>query len=414
MGEMSAFIPRLTALLATAAMAVWSSAATANECPGRPDALGVERVIVIDPSEHPRVGSMQYPESLPLRDKEVVLTFDDGPIPHHTGPVLEALAAECVKATFFVIGRQARAYPAWVRHLHEEGHTVATHSQNHPTIFTRLPIGVAKQEIAQGVASVAAALGDPALAAPFFRFPGLGRSVALEAFLASEGLMVWSADFPADDWTHISGEEVLRRALDRLEHKGKGILLLHDIQPATAAMLPHLLRALKDRGFHLVHAVPAGVDRPKTATDPEAWVMHKAKPSWPAEAHALALSPVPSLQSFGWPHPFRSQVVAPMPVPPTLVGGHAAVQLAVTPTATFSLFGGFGTESAATWQLVAPEDTLSSMIAPPAIPRHPKLRPAATKLHQAAAPTRPLAGLLPSLSPPRLSPRAPAPARGWP
>jgi peptidoglycan/xylan/chitin deacetylase (PgdA/CDA1 family) len=403
-------------LLALAALAAWSSAATASECPGHPDALGVERVIVIDPSEHPRIGTMQYPESLPLHDKEVVLTFDDGPIPHHTGPVLEALAAECVKATFFVIGRQARAYPAWVRRLHEEGHTVATHSQNHPTIFTRLPVGAAKQEIAQGIASVGAALGDPALTAPFFRFPGLGRSVALEAFLASEGLMVWSADFPADDWTHISGEEVQRRALDRLEHKGKGILLLHDMQPATAAMLPHLLRALKDRGFHVVHAVPAGRDRPKTVTDPEAWVMHKAKPSWPTDVHALALWPVPSLQSFGWPHPFRSQVVVPMPVPPTLVGGHAAVLLAVVPTATFSLFGGFGAESAATWQLVAPEDTLSSMVAPPVLPRHPKLHPATIKLHQAAAPARPLAGLLSPVSPARFSPRAPAPApaRGWP
>jgi peptidoglycan/xylan/chitin deacetylase (PgdA/CDA1 family) len=408
----SALMRSLIALFALAAALAWTSAAPADECPSRPDALGVERTIVLDPGEHPRIGTMQYPESLPLADKEVVLTFDDGPIPHHTGPVLEALAAECVKATFFMVGRQARAYPAWVRRIHEEGHTIATHSQNHPTIFTRLAIGAAQQEIAQGVTSVTAALGAPALVAPFFRFPGLGRSHALEVFLAAQGIMIWSADFPADDWTHISGEEVMRRALDRLERKGKGILLLHDIQPATASMLPHLLRALKDRGYHIVHVVPADADRPKTVTEPEAWVMHKAKPSWPISLANTGLLSLPSAQSFGWPRPFRLQIVAPMPVPPSLVGGRGDLELTPIPAATFSLFGGFGTDSAAVAQLVATDDTFSSMIAPPAIPPRPKLRPPVTKLRQAAAP-RPLAGLLPP-TPPRFPLRPPSPTRGWP
>ena len=96
---------------------------------------------------------------------------------------------------------------------------------------------------------------------PFFRFPGLGRSRGVEAYAASHGLMVWSADFLADDWTHISGQQVLHRALQRLEEKRKGILLLHDIQPATALMLPQLLRELKARGYRVVQVVPAGPDR---------------------------------------------------------------------------------------------------------------------------------------------------------
>src|SRR5205823_12438017 len=151
--------------------------ALAAECPGgRSDALGTERVLVVAPKEHARIGTMQYPETLPLGDKEVVLTFDDGPLPPYTDRVLEALAAECVKATFFMVGRQANAYPATVRRVYNEGHTIASHSQNHPLVFTKLTLLRAEQEIDQGIHSVTAALGDQRALSPFFRFPVLGRS----------------------------------------------------------------------------------------------------------------------------------------------------------------------------------------------------------------------------------------------
>jgi peptidoglycan/xylan/chitin deacetylase (PgdA/CDA1 family) len=257
-----------------------SASALAAECPGNPDALGTSRVISVDPAEHTRIGTMQYPESLPLADKEVVLTFDDGPLPPYTSRILETLAAECVKATFFMVGRQARAYPDMVRRVYNEGHTVASHSQNHPLIFTRLPMAAAENEIEQGRASVAAALGDERALAPFFRFPGLGRSDAIEDYLASHGIMTWSADFLADDWRHITAQQVLTRALDRLDRKGKGVLLLHDIQPRTALALPVLLKALKARGYRIVQVVPAGPDLPNTLAPPEAWAIQRP-PTWP-------------------------------------------------------------------------------------------------------------------------------------
>jgi peptidoglycan/xylan/chitin deacetylase (PgdA/CDA1 family) len=262
------------------ALAGASAPAFAADCPGNPDALGTSRVITVDPAEHARIGSMQYHESLPLEDKEVVLTFDDGPLPPYTNRVLETLAAQCVKATFFMVGRQARAFPDMVRRVYNEGHTVATHSQNHPLIFTRLPMAAAENEIEQGRVSVAAALGDERAMAPFFRFPGLGRSDAIEQYLAAHGTMTWSADFLADDWRHITAQQVLTRALDRLERKGKGVLLLHDIQPRTALALPVLLKALKARGYRIVHVVPAGPDRPKTVAPPEAWAARHT-PTWP-------------------------------------------------------------------------------------------------------------------------------------
>ncbi len=269
-----------SAIAGLLALAGVNSPALAAECPGNPDALGTSRVITLDPAEHARIGAMQYHESLPLEDKEVVLTFDDGPLPPYTNRVLETLAAECVKATFFMVGRQARAFPDMVRRVYNEGHTVASHSQTHPRIFTRLPMAAAENEIDQGRASVAAALGDERAAAPFFRFPGLGRSDAIEEYLAAHGLMTWSADFLADDWRHITAQQVLARALDRLERRGKGVLLLHDIQPRTALALPVLLKTLKARGYRIVHVVPAGPDRPKTVAPPEAWAARHT-PLWP-------------------------------------------------------------------------------------------------------------------------------------
>jgi peptidoglycan/xylan/chitin deacetylase (PgdA/CDA1 family) len=261
-------------------LALVSAPALAAECPGNPDALGTSRVITVDPGEHARIGAMQYHESLPLEDKEVVLTFDDGPLPPYTNRVLETLAAECVKATFFMVGRQARAFPDMVRRVYNEGHTVASHSQTHPRIFTRLPMSKAENEIDEGRASVAAALGDERAMAPFFRFPGLGRSDAIEEYLGAHGLMAWSADFLADDWRHITAQQVLKRALDRLDHRGKGVLLLHDIQPRTALALPVLLKTLKARGYRIVHVVPAGPDRPTTVAPPEAWAARHT-PLWP-------------------------------------------------------------------------------------------------------------------------------------
>jgi peptidoglycan-N-acetylglucosamine deacetylase len=245
--------------------------AAAEDCPGSPDAIGTSRTIVVDPAEHLRVGAMNYEETLPLADKEVVLTFDDGPIAPHTGKILDILASECVHATFFIVGEMARAHPELVQRALREGHTIGTHSMSHPYAFKRLPLEAAKEQIDDGISATAAALGDPKAVAPFFRFPGFGRTDEAEDYVASRGVMVWSADFPADDWMHISDKEIVRRALMRIEHKGKGILLLHDIHPATVRALPVLLKELKERGYHIVHVVPTSEGRPKTETSAEAW-----------------------------------------------------------------------------------------------------------------------------------------------
>lgn len=265
-----------------------SPAAFAADCPGHPGALGTSRTLVVDPREHPRIGTMQYRETLPLKDHEVVLTFDDGPLPKYSNQVLQILANDCIKATFFIIGQQAKANPEGVRKLVAAGHTVGTHSMNHPLTFDRMPIEKIEAEVNGGIEWTSAAMTDQSSQlAPFFRIPGLMRAEGVENYLISRGIQVWSADFPADDWRHIPPDRVYQIAMQRLEAKGKGILLLHDIQPRTVAALPKIIRELKARGYRIVHVVPATADRPATPTAPVEWLLHPPTETtpiarWPA------------------------------------------------------------------------------------------------------------------------------------
>src|SRR3954453_9717831 len=269
--------------------------ASAADCPGNPDALGTSRTLVVDPREHPRIGTMQYAETLPRQDHEVGLTFDDGPLPPHSNQVLDILAAQCVKATFLIIGRMARGFPEGVRKVRDSGHSIGTHSQNHPLSMNRMPIERARQEIDDGIGATEAALGDGAGLAPFFRIPGLLRAEAVEDYLASKGIQTWSADFPADDWRHVSSGRVYDFAMKRLEAKGKGILLLHDIQARTVAALPRILHELKARGYRIVHVVAATPELPKTPTEPQQWHLHPT-------SEYVAISHWPKIPNFVFAH----------------------------------------------------------------------------------------------------------------
>ena len=260
-----------------------SAWASTDACPGNSNALGTSRVLTVSPSEFRVIGSMQYRQTLPLNDHEVVITFDDGPLPPYSNIILDTLASQCVKATYFLIGRMAREYPSIVRRIYNAGHTIGTHTENHPLALPRLPLQRVGSEVEGGIASVDAALGDPKALSPFFRIPGLARTNAIDNYLASKALVIWSADVVADDWfRHITAKTIVQRAMQRLEAKGRGILLLHDIHPATAMALPTLLQELKARGFRVVQVVTAG-DRPV----PELLVSPAAeKATWPTVLRA--------------------------------------------------------------------------------------------------------------------------------
>jgi peptidoglycan/xylan/chitin deacetylase (PgdA/CDA1 family) len=210
--------------------------------------------MALDPAVFPQVGTVQYPQTVPLRDHEVVLTFDDGPEPSSTPQLLDALLAQCVKANFFLVGEHVRAAPDLVRREYEEGHIIGTHSETHADLG-KLSLAEAKKEIQDGIAAANAALGAPNVAAPFFRAPYLSTNPALEQYLAKAGIMLWSVDVDPEDWRELTPHQMVERTMAQLEIKHSGIILMHDVQGHTAAAMPELLQQLKTQGYSAVHVV---------------------------------------------------------------------------------------------------------------------------------------------------------------
>jgi peptidoglycan/xylan/chitin deacetylase (PgdA/CDA1 family) len=235
-------------------------AAAAEPCPGNADALGTARTIAVDARTTPHVGRKEFPTTLPLEDKELVLTFDDGPWPATTPRVLDALKHECVLATFFLVGKATAEFPALARRELTEGHTVGHHTYHHP-LLNRLSLAAAEGDINRGIEEDEFALyGERRIkpTTPFFRFPGFASSPALLDRLQARNIMVFGADVWASDWNPMTPEQELQLILGRIEHVRRGIVLFHDTKSHTAAMLPAFLRALKARGYRIVHVVPAG------------------------------------------------------------------------------------------------------------------------------------------------------------
>jgi len=240
------------------AMALLMATAHAADCP-RPGTLGTSRILTVSAASTPRIGLKSFPETLPLLDHEVVLTFDDGPWPATTSQVLTALGRECVRATFFLIGKHASEHPELVRKLAAEGHSIGHHTWSHRNL-KRIKPGEALQEIDRGISAVEMALHGAAATNPttqFFRFPGFESAPSTLDLLQSRGIVVFGADFWASDWNRMTPGQELELITKRLKAAGKGIILFHDTKAQTAAMLPTFLRYLRDNGYHVVHVEPA-------------------------------------------------------------------------------------------------------------------------------------------------------------
>ncbi|MGA7489652.1 MAG: polysaccharide deacetylase family protein [Xanthobacteraceae bacterium] len=215
-----------------------------------PAALGVHRTVEIDTAGGPGFGSAQFKAHDFLEPSEIVLTFDDGPWPGNTPAVLAALAAECVKATFFPIGQHVSWHPEILRQVVAKGHTVGSHSWSHVNLAKR-SLAEAKDEIENGISAVAIAAGRPL--APFFRFPGLSQTPGLIAYLAERNIGIFSIDLDSFDFKLKNPELVIASVMTKLDKRGRGIILMHDFQRSTAVALPALLLQLKAKGFKVVH-----------------------------------------------------------------------------------------------------------------------------------------------------------------
>ena len=226
-----------------------------------PDALGVARTLEIDTTGGPGFGFEHFKQYDFLRDKEVVLTFDDGPWPGNTPAVLKALADECLKATFFEIGEHATWHPEITKQVLAAGMIVGTHTWSHKDL-ARNPyakdIEQAKAEIEMGISAVHMAAADVGKVAPFFRFPALQHPPQLLSYLAERNIGVFSTDIDSRDFKLHKPEEVIKSVMNQLEKHGKGIILMHDFKQHTAEAMPELIRQLKAGGYKVVHMVPKG------------------------------------------------------------------------------------------------------------------------------------------------------------
>jgi peptidoglycan/xylan/chitin deacetylase (PgdA/CDA1 family) len=223
----------------------------------KPGGMGLSRIVEIDTTGGPGFGFEHFKQYDFLRDKEIVLTFDDGPWPANTPAVLKALTDNCLKATFFEIGEHATWHPEITKQVIEAGMTLGTHTWSHKDL-ARNPyasdLDLAKQEIEMGVSAVHMAAGAPI--APFFRFPNLQHPPALLAYLAERNIASFSTDLDSFDFKMHKPEQVIQSVMSKLEKHGKGIILMHDFQRATAEAMPELIRQLKAAGYKVVHVVP--------------------------------------------------------------------------------------------------------------------------------------------------------------
>ena len=242
---------------AASAPAPTPPAAKAIPACDNPNAIGLSRIVEIDTTGGQAFGTEHFKQYDFLRDKEVVLTFDDGPWPDNTPMVLKALKDNCIKATFFEIGEHATWRPDISREVAAAGMTVGNHTWSHKDLAKNpyaKDIELAKQEIEMGVSAVHMAVGGPT--APFFRFPDLQQPPELMTYLGTRNIAIFSTDIDTFDFKLRKPDDVIKSAMTKLAKNGKGILLMHDFQHNTAEALPELLRQLKAGGYKIVHMVP--------------------------------------------------------------------------------------------------------------------------------------------------------------
>ena len=239
-------------LIAAGSLTTVSSAAIAD-CLDPSKALGISRTIEIDSTKGPKFGTIQYASTIELKEREVILTFDDGPHPQFTKQILKALAAHCTRATFFPVGRMARAFPKTLKEVVRAGHTVGAHSYRHPNL-ARLSKRSAIHDIEKGFQIIRKHAGGEV--APFFRFPYLSDSKLLRQYAVQRDLAIFSVDIVSNDSYTPNADRLVRGTIAQLKRKGGGIVLFHDIKRSTAQGMMKFLNHLKANNFKIVHVVP--------------------------------------------------------------------------------------------------------------------------------------------------------------
>ncbi len=181
-------------------------------------------------------------------DKPVIaMTFDDGPHPSLTPRLLDILKQRNIKATFFVLGSNVRAYPHIVRRMLAEGHEVANHTYTHASLTSRSDDQIRSELQRCDEAIMAAANYRPHLIRP----PYGATNARIKEMIYSEfgyATIMWSVD--PQDWRR-PGVSVVTSRLVNGAHNG-AILLAHDIHPPTIEAMPATFDQLLAKGFQFV------------------------------------------------------------------------------------------------------------------------------------------------------------------
>ncbi|WP_045835462.1 polysaccharide deacetylase family protein [Hyphomicrobium sp. 99] len=233
-----------------AAIGTLAPALADDACPA--GTLGVSRTIEVDATGGPWIGAPLGDPNF-LAPGEVVLTFDDGPSPKDTREILAALAKECTKAVFFMVGEMVAVHPEIVKEVADQGHTIGTHTWSHPNL-ARLDLPEVTREVEATFDVVQKASPQPV--APFFRYPYLSSSKLDEDYFKSRNIAQFAVDIDSSDWRMRSSAPVIAKVMAGLKARGRGIILMHDIHKWTAGAVPGLLAKLKAGGYKVVLLKP--------------------------------------------------------------------------------------------------------------------------------------------------------------
>ncbi len=216
------------------------------------NAIGTARTLTISGSAN--YGRSHGGRQLALRTKEVVLTFDDGPLAAKTGAILRILRSHCAKATFFPVGKMVAFNPGMIRRIRRGGHTVGSHAMRHINL-KKLSYDAAVNQVYKGFAITARAGGGTI--APFFRPPGFNITPEISSLLRRNKISIFGTDIDSTDWKGLKGEEMANHILNHLRNRRqRGIILFHDINRATISSLSLVLKTLKKNGYRVVHIRP--------------------------------------------------------------------------------------------------------------------------------------------------------------
>ncbi len=200
----------------------------------------------LPPVDLSRAKSVTY-SSVSIDAPIVSMTFDDGPHPTLTPRLLDILKQRNIKATFFVVGTNAKRYPHIIRRMVAEGHEVANHTVTHGTL-TRMSDDSVRRELSGCHSSIVAGCG---VAPRLFRPPGGAMNSRQKVWVNDEfgyKTIMWSCD--PKDWQRPGVSVVAQRCIAGA--RPGAIILAHDIHSPTIAAMPRALDGILDKGYRFV------------------------------------------------------------------------------------------------------------------------------------------------------------------